>query len=208
VTTNPPTDQRLTDDREQEIRTLDLAPLMSDRSAAIISGHLAALLDEVDQLRAKLAAEQSTHAFTLRQRNNRSERLNYLRDVAKSGQTGLLVEEALNTLAASVNDHVPADSDELAASLKRDGFGDDEIAEMLARPVRTPCSVPECGFDGTGEPCTRHEREADEPQAEPEPCTRQCGHDDYHDAHEWADRPGVWCSGHSHTADQAASPAL
>ncbi|MER6607338.1 hypothetical protein ABT282_15850 [Streptomyces sp. NPDC000927] len=28
---------------------------------------------------------------------------------------------------------------------------------------------------------------------------RQCGHDDYHDAHEWADRPGVWCPGHSLT---------
>jgi hypothetical protein len=33
--------------------------------------------------------------------------------------------------------------------------------------------------------------------------TRQCGHDDYHDAHEWADRPGVWCPGHSLDADEA-----
>jgi hypothetical protein len=31
-------------------------------------------------------------------------------------------------------------------------------------PQRTPCSVPECDFDGTGEPCTRHEREDDEAQ--------------------------------------------
>ncbi|PAZ15626.1 hypothetical protein CLM62_12585 [Streptomyces sp. SA15] len=27
--------------------------------------------------------------------------------------------------------------------------------------------------------------------------TRPCGHDDYHDPHEWAERPGVWCPGHS-----------
>lgn len=27
--------------------------------------------------------------------------------------------------------------------------------------------------------------------------TAPCGHDDYHDAHEWADKPGVWCPGHS-----------
>ncbi|WP_326768612.1 hypothetical protein OG978_32475 [Streptomyces sp. NBC_01591] len=26
---------------------------------------------------------------------------------------------------------------------------------------------------------------------------RQCGHDDYHDAHEWADLPHIWCPGHS-----------
>jgi hypothetical protein len=25
--------------------------------------------------------------------------------------------------------------------------------------------------------------------------TQPCGHDDYHDGHEWADRPGVWCPG-------------
>ncbi|NUQ96137.1 MAG: hypothetical protein HOY79_06085 [Streptomyces sp.] len=23
---------------------------------------------------------------------------------------------------------------------------------------------------------------------------RPCGHDDYHDPHEWHDRPGVWCT--------------
>ncbi|MER6103595.1 hypothetical protein ABT115_15055 [Streptomyces sp. NPDC001832] len=30
---------------------------------------------------------------------------------------------------------------------------------------------------------------------------RQCGHDDYHDAHEWADRPHIWCPGHSLTEE-------
>jgi hypothetical protein len=35
--------------------------------------------------------------------------------------------------------------------------------------------------------------------------SRPCGHDDYHDPHEWADRPGVWCPGHSHADDEAAT---
>lgn len=53
----------LTPECEQDIRTLDLEPLMSDRSAAIISGHLASLLGEVDRLRAELATarEQAIH---------------------------------------------------------------------------------------------------------------------------------------------------
>ncbi|MFF8422885.1 hypothetical protein [Streptomyces sp. NPDC015680] len=44
---------RLTPEREQEIRTLDLLELMSDRAAPVISGHLAVLLAEVDRLRAE-----------------------------------------------------------------------------------------------------------------------------------------------------------
>ena len=56
------TDQTpLTDEREQQIRTLDLAPLMSDRSAAVISGHLAALLGEIDRLRAVLTEIRHLH---------------------------------------------------------------------------------------------------------------------------------------------------
>ncbi|NUS13450.1 MAG: hypothetical protein HOY69_18950 [Streptomyces sp.] len=43
----------LTAEREQQIRTLDLAPLMDDRPAAVVSGHLAALLGEIDRLRAR-----------------------------------------------------------------------------------------------------------------------------------------------------------
>jgi hypothetical protein len=49
------TPEPLAPQREQEIRTLDLTPLMNDRTAAIISGHLAALLDEINRLRAELA---------------------------------------------------------------------------------------------------------------------------------------------------------
>lgn len=40
---------------------------------------------------------------------------------------------------------------------------------------------------------------------EPETGTRQCGHDDYHDPHEWADRPGIWCPGHSITDTEPAA---
>lgn len=35
---------------------------------------------------------------------------------------------------------------------------------------------------------------------EPETGSRRCGHDDYHDPREWADRPGVWCPGHNVSA--------
>lgn len=41
----------LTPQRETEIRSLDLLALMDDRVAAVIGGHLAALLAEIDQLR-------------------------------------------------------------------------------------------------------------------------------------------------------------
>ncbi|SFY52091.1 hypothetical protein [Streptomyces sp. F-1] len=36
--------------------------------------------------------------------------------------------------------------------------------------------------------------------------TRPCGHDDYHDPHEWADRPGTWCPGISYADDEASQP--
>lgn len=35
--------------------------------------------------------------------------------------------------------------------------------------------------------------------------TQPCGHDDYHSAHPWHDRPGLWCPGHSYDDDQAAA---
>ena len=50
MTTTP---DRLTAEREQEIRMLDLLELMDDRSAPVISGHLAVLLAEIDRLRAQ-----------------------------------------------------------------------------------------------------------------------------------------------------------
>jgi hypothetical protein len=58
-----------------------------------------------------------------------------------------------------------------------------EIADRLRRladetqpteSVRTPCSVPECDVDGTGEPCTRHEREDSHAEGNHELCGREC----------------------------------
>jgi hypothetical protein len=60
---------------------------------------------EVRRLRAELDAEKSTHAFTLRQRNNRSKRLLHLRDLANAGDTEALYAAARDTLAASTHDH-------------------------------------------------------------------------------------------------------
>lgn len=31
--------------------------------------------------------------------------------------------------------------------------------------------------------------------------TRQCGHDDYHDGHQWPDQPHMWCPGHNYADD-------
>jgi len=45
---------------------------------------------------------------------------------------------------------------------------------------------------------------ADGGEDQPETGTPPCGHDDYHDSHEWADRPGVWCPGIGY--DEPAAP--
>jgi hypothetical protein len=106
------------------------------------------------------------------------------------------VNAAANELRRMADEAAP-----MVGSFARDGFGADEIAEMLnadtARRIPLP-GIPECGADC---PCRRV------PAAETqiETGTQQCGHDDYHDAHEWADRPGIWCPGHSLTGDEAQS---
>ncbi|MEV1042371.1 hypothetical protein AB0J01_38025 [Streptomyces sp. NPDC050204] len=49
-----------------------------------------------------------------------------------------------------------------------------------------------------------HDHPADAPVVTEEPefaGPRQCGHDDYHDAHEWADLPHIWCPGYSLTEE-------
>ncbi|MET9445050.1 hypothetical protein [Streptomyces sp. NPDC006610] len=43
-----------------------------------------------------------------------------------------------------------------------------------AETQRTPCSVPECDADGTGEPCTRHEREDAHTEGDHELCDDDC----------------------------------
>ncbi|MFD8806256.1 hypothetical protein [Streptomyces sp. NPDC059597] len=45
----------MTPEREAEIRSLDLLSMVNDRAAPVISGYLAALLREVDRLRARVA---------------------------------------------------------------------------------------------------------------------------------------------------------
>jgi hypothetical protein len=56
----------LTPEHEHQIRTLDLEPLMPDRSAGIISGHLATLLGEIDRLRDELAETKALNDPRLR----------------------------------------------------------------------------------------------------------------------------------------------
>ncbi|MFD9915590.1 hypothetical protein [[Kitasatospora] papulosa] len=45
----------------------------------------------------------------------------------------------------------------------------------------------------------------DLPEVAPEPSRGQCGYDDYHEGHQWADRPHVWCPGHSYADDAEAT---
>jgi len=54
----------LSPERLAEIRSLDLLALMSERSAGLISGHLAVLLAEVDRL-SKRVAELEKDSATL-----------------------------------------------------------------------------------------------------------------------------------------------
>jgi hypothetical protein len=76
-----------------------------DQTEAVLKEDVDAMAAEIRRLRAELAAEQAQHAFTLRQRNNRSKRLLHLRDLANTGDTVQLIAAAKDTLAASVNDH-------------------------------------------------------------------------------------------------------
>lgn len=53
----------LTPQRETDIRDLDLLALMNDQSAGVISGHLAALLAEIDNLRKTTAELEKDSGF-------------------------------------------------------------------------------------------------------------------------------------------------
>ena len=87
------------------------SPERSEKASALIDAFRADVLAEVDRLRAELGAEKSAHRFTLRQRNNRSNRLLHLRNLANSAASGdalsvqALIEAARDTLAASQDDH-------------------------------------------------------------------------------------------------------
>lgn len=66
---------------------------------------------ERDEACAQFEAERAAHRFTLRQRNNRSNRIQHLRDLANAAATGdataveKLITAARDTLAASRDDH-------------------------------------------------------------------------------------------------------
>lgn len=105
---------------------------------------------ETNRLRAELHAEKSAHQFTLRQRNNRSRRLNHLRDMALTGDVEGLLIAAKDTLAASVADHVECGptAEDLAAAdnptrlrwgLNDVLWGDDDtVIVLLSGPDREP----------------------------------------------------------------------
>ena len=146
---------RITDKGTEYAHVLFDADWGTDADAVFVAHartDVPALVAEVRRLHAVLAAEESAHQFTLRQRNNRSNRLLHLRDLALAGDTEALLAAAKDTLAASVDDHTECG----------------EIVEQL-----------------TG--------------------TCPCGHDDYHDPHEWADRPSIWCPGISDADDEGLS---
>ncbi|MGW1160406.1 hypothetical protein ACWD48_19740 [Streptomyces sp. NPDC002519] len=164
-------------------------------------------------------------------------------DAAAAGGDGLVPYPCPTGRLAGAQDCEPphvraarytAAGNEMAASLVRDGFGDDEIADMLgpgvtdgeaAEPTQLRWGLDDVmwGDDDTttvllsgptGEPYWLEldperaavlRRNLAGPDGELETGTRQCGHDDYHDAHEWADRPGVWCPGVSYADDEPAA---
>lgn len=87
------------EDATDDKRRQDIGDLVEARAA------LPALVTEVRLLRAQLDAEKSAHRFTLRQRNNRSNRLIELRDLAIASDSVALLAAAKDTLAASRHDH-------------------------------------------------------------------------------------------------------
>lgn len=95
----------------QEIATevLDVLPASVDRAAILREG-----ADIIDGIRATMAAPPSDDRY----------------EVGLIGAAGELRRVADAARAA--------DMDEMAASLARDGFGDDEIAGLLSRPIEQP----------------------------------------------------------------------
>ena len=106
MTTTPPTEQQL-----DEIEAHAAAPGSWGVYEYGNDGSVTDITAEVRRLRTVLDAEKSAHLFTLRQRNNRSNRITHLRDLANAAATGsaadvkALIDAARDTLAASVDDH-------------------------------------------------------------------------------------------------------
>lgn len=129
----------LTADREQQIRTLDLLALMDDRSAAVISGHLAALLGEIDRLRAEPATARKLTP------NEHSAAWHAIEGTA--GEDGADAGTILNAVLDRLGIAPPTAADEMAASLRRNGFKpggtDAELAGVQATDKEPPAEA--CG---------------------------------------------------------------
>ncbi|MFE1205675.1 hypothetical protein ACFW5V_28725 [Streptomyces sp. NPDC058762] len=89
-----------------------------------------------------------------------------------------VVHEAVRRVHAERDDIEDGDDD--AVGLRRGlAIAEDVLRRMAdetpaAETTRTPCSVPECDADGTGEPCTRHEREDAHAEGDHELCGPDC----------------------------------
>ncbi|MFJ2375015.1 hypothetical protein ACIOZL_19730 [Streptomyces sp. NPDC087769] len=127
----------MTPGREQEIRTLDLLELMSDRVAPVISGHLAALLAEVDRLRAESSqlSNDLTGAFLDRhEEEQESARLRLALESARRGRRELRarVSRLENSAALAEEDYgrIVRGACLVESQLRA------RIAELEARPSR------------------------------------------------------------------------
>ncbi|MEU0030727.1 hypothetical protein [Streptomyces sp. NPDC006335] len=70
---------------------------------------------------------------------------------------------------------------------------DDTVIVLMSDEERRPYSL-ELDTEHATVLC-RNLAGPDREPADEENGRRPCGHDDFHDAHEWHDRPGVWCPG-------------
>lgn len=160
------TDTSLTPAREQEIRTMDLLELMSDRAAPVISGHLAALLAEVDRLRAAL----SDAADQVVERDNelggvhvelagRPAEAHVLRQAAAQVEDDHPEAAATLYKAANVAEHAAAQRPWQATRLAENLAGLDAMRADHPAPCRVPdspdCTCPaECQDCGAPKPVT------------------------------------------------------
>ena len=81
-----------------------------------------------------------------------------------------------------------------------------EQATALEPAAIQTCRTCGAGYD-LGQPCSicQFQQRMAAETAWLTPSNQQCGHDDYHDPHEWADHPSVSCPGHSHETDATSS---
>jgi hypothetical protein len=141
----------------------------------------------------------SRSSYSYREKIAQLEDENYWDDPAHEDDDESRASEQMAANAAFIA-HARTDVDALVAEVRR---------------LRTELATANARLDATARLAGRQEnklRELGTPTtvdvmsvtSEPETGTRPCGHDDYHGAHEWADRPGVWCPGIDFTDDETA----